>query len=76
MVQQHAKLQHLLATSESHSSELEAHEQELLRQLSSREAELLSVNSRLGEQQAAQGEAQRQLQMVWKLFVQQLAIMG
>lgn len=64
MLQQHAKLQHQLAASEAHSSELEAHEQELLSQLSSREAELLSVNSRLGEKQAAQADSQRQLQMV------------
>ena len=64
VLQQHAKLQYQLAASETHISELEAHKQELLSQLSSRETELLSVNSRLGEQQAAQTHTQRQLQMV------------
>lgn len=74
VLQQHNKLQHQLAASETHSSELEAHEQELLSQLSSREAELLSVNSRLSEQQAAQEDTQRQLQTVRHEFVQYTAI--
>lgn len=70
MLQQHAKLQQQLAASETHSCELEAHEQQLLTQLSSREAELLSMQSRLSKEQAAQADTQRQLQMVWLvLFV-------
>ena len=74
VLQQHDRLQHQLAASETHSSELEAHEQELLSQLSSREAELLSVNSRLCEQQAAQEDTQRHLQTVRHEFVQHTAI--
>ena len=71
-VQQHASLQHDLAGSETRTSELEAHEQELQRQLSSREAELVSAESKLSERQAAQADTQMQLQMVWHdLFVQQ-----
>ena len=74
MLQQHAKLQHQLAASEVHSSELGAHQQEVLSQLSSREAELLSVNSRLVEQNAAQADTQRQLQMVRHMLVQHTAV--
>lgn len=71
MLQQHARLQQELAGSEAHSSELEAREQDLQNQLSSREAELLSANSRLSEEQAAQADTQRQLHQVWRLlFVQ------
>ena len=76
MLQQHAKLQHQLAASEAHSSELEAHEQELLSQLSSREAELLSVGSRMIEQKAAQVDTQRQLHMVRHMLMQHTTVMG
>lgn len=64
MLQQHAKLQQQLAANETHSCELEAHEQHLVTQLSSREAELLSMQSRLSKEQAAQADTQTQLQMV------------
>lgn len=64
MLQQHAQLRQQLAASETHSTELEAHEQELLSQLSSREAELLSMESRLSREQAAQADTRTQLQMV------------
>lgn len=64
-VQLHARLQQDLASSKARSSELEAREQELQHKLSSREAELLSAESRLSEQQAAQTDTQMQLQMVW-----------
>lgn len=64
-VQQQARLQQDLASSETRASELGAREQELQLQLSSREAELLSAAAGLSEQQAAQADAQMQLQMVW-----------
>lgn len=64
-MQLHARLQQDLASSETRSSELEARKQELQHQLSSRAAEVLSAESRLSEQQAAQADTQMQLQMVW-----------